>query len=361
MAGGPVLWTTAGAGNLSAILTTIFADDITNNIQRACPLPQLLPVRTGRGKNIAWVAKFTQPAGYTNGGVADGADVAVYNSDRREPATLQYTSYIEAIAVGGRAQAAAMAAGNPLELADLLAEEVRDANERLALIVAQEFYTGTGSGNNQLNGLYSAQAGAMGGLMATGVYAGIDRATYAEWAGNAVLNGGVNRALTIELMRDTRRTITNACGMKPDLIVTDPIQFEKYGNLLQNSRRLTQEVTIRGQKIVLDGGFTALDFDGVPVIEDPNHPAHRMSFLNTREVYITQLQAPTGVAASNDVGQISLAGTPEYQFGDGNVKLTARIKHLAEAGDAFRAELICYPQIVVRRPNACGYLGDLLD
>jgi hypothetical protein len=351
MAGGPFLYTSTGTGNLSDILTTIFADDITRNIARACVLPQVLPVRYGRGKNISWVNSFTNGSGYTNGAVADGADVSVFNSDIKVPATLQYTTYVEAVAVGGRAQAAAMASGNPAELADLLGEEINEGITRLASAMSTAFYTGTGA-SNQLQGLYSTTGTTYGALIATGTYAGIDRSTYTEWACNVDAGSSVNRALTVDLMRDMRRTIYTASQQRPDLIITDPIQYENYAKLLGNNRRYTQEVTLRGQKIVLDGGFMALEFDGIPVLEDINHPAGKMSFLNTSQCYITQL--PFYKAGTNDMGEVTLTGTPEEQFGAGNVKLTARIKHLAEAGDATKLEILTYPQIVVKRPNTCG-------
>jgi hypothetical protein len=351
MAGGPVLYSTTGVGNLSDILTTIFADDITTNIQRACVLPQVLPIKYGRGKNISWVARFTNNSGYTNGAVADGDDVATFNSDTKVAATLQYTTYIEAVSVGGRAQASAAAAGNPAELADLVGEEVGEGVQRLALAIATAFYTGTGA-SSQLQGLYSTTGTTYGALLGSGTYAGISRSTYSEWACNVDAGSSVNRALTVDLMRDMRRTIYVASGMRPDLIVTDPIQFEKYGQLLGNNRRYVQDVTLRGEKITLDGGFMALDFDGIPVVEDNLHPAGKMSFFNTSQAYITQL--PFFRPQFNDMGEVMLAGTPEEQFGAGNIKLGARIKHLAESGDALKLELISYPQIVVRRPNSCG-------
>src|SRR5512146_645154 len=171
MAGGPWLYATSGTGNLSDVLTTLFADDITTAINRACVLPQILPVKAWPGKNIHWVVRFTNGNGYTNGRVADGADISTYNSDIKVAANLEYTTYVEACSVGGRAQAAAAAAGNPAALANLIGEELGEAAQRLALKVSQDFYTGTGA-SNQLQGLYSTTGSTYGGLIATGTYAG---------------------------------------------------------------------------------------------------------------------------------------------------------------------------------------------
>ena len=351
MAGGPWLYATSGTGNLSDVLATLYRDKVVNQINRSCVQPQLFPVRNGTGKNISWDVAFTNASGYTNGPVADGATVSVYNSDTKVPAVLQYTSYIEAVSVGGRAQAAAASAGNPMAFANLLGYEILEAARRLALKISQDFYTGTGA-TNQLQGLYSTTGTTYGALIGSGTYAGISRSTYSEWACNVDAGSSVNRELTVDLMRTMRRTIYTASGMKPDLIITDPIQFEKYARTFGPNRRYLPEVTMRGQKIVLDGGFSALDFDGIPVVEDVNHPAGKMSFFNTNYCYISQL--PYSPEMADGGGDMMLSGTPEEQFGEGNIKLSAKFLPLARVGDAKNIELVCYPQIVVERPNTCG-------
>jgi hypothetical protein len=351
MAGGPWLYATSGTGNLSDVLATLYRDKVVNQIMRACVLPQVFPVRNGTGKNIAWDVAFTNGSGYTNGGVADGATVSVYNSDVKVPAVLQYTSYIEAVSVGGRAQASAAQAGNPMAFANLLGYEIMEATRRLALSIATDMYTGTGA-SNQLQGLYSTTGTTYGALIATGTYAGVSRSTYSEWGCNVDAGSSLNRELTVDLMRDMRRTIYTACGQKPDLIITDPIQHEKYARTFGANRRYVQDVTIRGEKIHLDGGFQALDFDGIPVIEDALHPAGKMSFFNTNYCYISQL--PYSPDFADGGGDAMLAGTPEEQLGEGNIKLSAKFLNLARVGDAKNIELVCYPQIVVERPNTCG-------
>ncbi len=351
MAGGPWLYATSGTGNLSDVLATLYRDKIQNQINRAVVLPQLLPVRAGTGKNIAWDVAFTNGSGYTNGAVADGATVSTYNSDTKVPAVLQYTTYMEAISVGGRAQAAAAAAANPSAFANLVGYEVMEAARRLAVTVGTAFYTGTGA-SNQAQGLYSTTGTTYGALLGSGTYAGIDRSTYSEWACNVDAGSSVNRELTIDIMRYMRRLIYTACGLKPDLVVTDPIQFEKYARTFGPNRRYLQELSIRGQKIVLDGGFSALDFDGIPIVEDVLHPSGKMSFFNTNYCYISQL--PYSPEMAEGGGQMALAGTAEEQFGEGSLKLSAQLLPLAKVGDARSIELVCYPQIVVERPNTCG-------
>lgn len=340
------------AADLSSVLAELFEETIQWQINRAVVLSQLLDVTPGTGKNIQWVARFgtAAPAGAV---IADGADVSVYNSDTKVPAVLQFGTYHDAFSLTGKARAGAMAAGNPQELADLFSEEITESVTRLAMAIAADIYTGTGA-TDTIHGLLAAD----GGLAATGTYAGIDRATYSQWASNVLANGGVPRALSLDLMREMRRTIYQSSGERPDLIVCDPIQHENYGKLFGSERRYVDNVRLRGQTIKLDGGYQVLEFDGIPVVEDINCPAGKMVFLSTRYVHLKQLpSAPDNINRS--IGTIPLHGTPEEQYGAGRSALSARIQPLAITGDASKFELICYPQVQVKRPQACGVIEDL--
>src|SRR5262252_6403687 len=183
---------------IAASLTTIFEDMITSQINRATVLLQVLPVGPGTtGKNISWNARFGSAVG---GARAEGADVATLNCDDKVPATLEFGTYDDAFGVTGKAMAAARAARNPEELANLYLDELSDCVERLAKGIAIDLYTGSGAANFIL-GLVATG----GGIMDTGTYANIDRAVRSQWQGSVSRNGGVGRALTFDLMRDMRR------------------------------------------------------------------------------------------------------------------------------------------------------------
>jgi hypothetical protein len=338
---------------ISSALATLFEDRIVMQINRAVVLANLLPVTPGTGKNIQWVARFGTSTGAV---IADGVDVSVYNSDTKVPAVLQFGTYHDAFSITGKARAAAAAAGNPQELVDLFGEEIEESVQRLALKIAQDCYTGTGASDN-INGLLTA-SGAAPGIAATGIYATINRGTYSQWAATVMANGTVGRPLTVDLMREMRRRIYTASGEKPDLIVTDPIQHEKYGATFGTNRRYLQDIYLRGQNIKLDGGYQVLEFDGIPVVEDVNHPTGKMSFLNTRHVNLKQLPSPSD-ALNMGKGSMALHGTPEEQYGMATTRLTARVQPLAITGDALKFALFCYPQMQVKRPNATGVIEDL--
>ncbi len=336
---------------IASSLTTIFEEQITSQINRATVLLQVLPVGPGTtGKNISWNARFGTAVG---GARAEGLAVAVLNNDTKVPATLEFGTYDDAFGVTGKAMAAARAARNPEELANLFVDELGDCVERLAKGIAQDLYEGTGATDHIMGLVYTG-----GGIMNTGQYAGIDRGTYPQWQGTVMENGGVGRALTFDLMREMRRRIYSASGLKPDLIVTTPELHEKYGKLFGQQRRYVQEVRLRGQTISLDGGYQMLEFDGIPVLEDVDCTAESMLFLNTRFVRVVQL-ADQVDNVNQSMSMIGLAGTPEEQLGQPTAKLTARVNPLGRDGDSYKFQLICYPQLQVRRPNSCGVIIDL--
>lgn len=338
---------------VASTLGTIFEDDIVSSINRATVLLQMMPTGPSRSHTINWSVRFGTGTGKTT---TDGADVDLTTDpgfDPKVPAQLSHGIYMEPFAVTGLALAGAMATGNPAALKDLFAEELGDAIERLAKKLAIDLYTGDGTSGAMI-GLY-ATAGA---LRATGVYAGIDRAVRTQWAATELLNGGVPRALTLDLMRDMRQRVYTASGKKPDLIICEPALHTKYGKLLGQQRRYVQEVTLRGQRIVLDGGYYMLEFDGVPVLEDVDSPAGKMAFLTSRFLRLQQL--PDAITAVNQgMAQVGVKGTDEEQLGMPNAKLTARINPLGRKGDKYVFQLILYPQLVNRRCNASGYIGDL--
>lgn len=336
---------------IAASLTTIFEDAIASQINRATVLLQVLPVGPGTtGKNISWNARFGTAVG---GARAEGADVTTLNNDDKVPATLEYGTYDDSFGVTGKAMAAARAARNPEELANLFVDELGDCVERLAKGIAVDLYTGSGAANFIL-GLVATS----GGITNTGTYANIDRAARPQWQGTVMANGGVGRALTFDLMREMRRRIYVASGLKSDLIVTTPDLHEKYGQLFGQQRRYVTEIRMRGASITLDGGYMMLELDGIPILEDVDCPSGQMLFLNTR--YVRVLQLPDQADSVNmSTGMIGLAGTPEEQLGQPTMKLTARINPLGRQGDTYRFQLICYPQLQVRRPNSCGVIKDL--
>jgi len=329
-------------------LSSTFFDDITQNIQRSIVLPQLLTVRSGTGKNVQWDAQFgtAAPAGAA---IADGADVTTFNNDTKIPAVLQYGTYHDAFSLTGKAIAAASASGNPAELAALFLDELGDSGSRLAKVIAQDTYVGTGG--NAMVGLTATA----GGIDSTGTYAGISRGAQTQWA-STELDSATDADLTGNgvrvALRKARRLTYVASGLKNDLIVTDPVTHATLGEEYNAERRWVDEVRLARGPVKLEGGYNVLEFDGIPVIEDADMPANTILGINTNHVFYSQLADNVGDLGGR-IMKLNLTGTPEEQFGSGSVPMQAAVIQLGIAGDAHKFQLIMWPTIVVRRPNSC--------
>jgi hypothetical protein len=355
-------WPTVDLARVTDALPTLMADKVIPQMNRTAPELQLIPFKAGQHKNLVWDVEFKNGSESANSALSEGATVSTFGDDDVVPATLNWCDYSESIAVTGKALSAARGsagAGGASELQDLWVHKTMGAVRRLAKNLGRDFWTGPGTGNRML-GLYGGSTLTAGAPLSnsTTAYAGISRTTYADWKSNVLLNGGITRPLSFDLMRDMRKAIYDACGEMPDLIMCDSTQHEAYGKLFGDNRRYTQEVTIRGQKIVLDGGYRALEFDGIPIIASVNHPAGYMTFLNTQYVKLSALDdMPT--EANRSPRMIQLQAMPEEQLQSGACPFRARLNPLAVTGDLYPIQMILYPQIQVERPNACGVLGDL--
>lgn len=355
-------WPTVDLAAITAALPTILADRIIPQMNRSAPELQLIPFAAGAAKNMVWDVEFKNASESVNSALAEGAVVSTYGDDDVVPATLNWCDYSESIAVTGKAMSAARGSagrGGASELQDLWVHKTLGAVRRLAKNLGRDFWQGPGTGNRML-GLYGgATLTAAAPLSNSGTYAGINRSTYADWKNNVLLNGGVQRPLSFDLMRDMRKAIYDACGEMPDLIMCDTAQHEAYGKLFGDQRRYVQEITVRGQKIVLDGGYKALEFDGIPIIASVNHPANAQTWLNTNYVKLRALDdMPT--EANRSPGMIQLQAMPEEQLLSGACPFRARLNPLAVTGDLYPIQMILYPQIQLERCNVNGVLGDLL-
>lgn len=337
--------------SIADAITVLFEDKVASTINRATVSLELFDVEDG-GAAIQWDAEFGSAVGAAR---AEGADVSAFNDDELVPALLDYGTYDDAFAITGKALAKAYASGNPKDLEDLFGYKIMRSAERLAKGIAGNVHDGTGA-TDQIAGFRPTGGG--GALGATGTYAGIDRATYPQWAATVKANGGVGRALSLDLMRETVTDIYKASGLHFDAVLCDPDMHRKYGALIGQERRYVQQVTLRGQTIVLDGGYQVLEFDGRPVIMDVDAQPEEMLFLSSNDIKIKQLPSPVRSEHSGGM-TMGIGGTPEHQLGASRKRLQARVNFLAKAGDKYKFQLIAYPGLQVRTPNRHGVLADI--
>lgn len=352
MAGIAILGTGAGAVDLSNALSQEFENDIVRQINREAATLRFLPKMVGYGKNCAWDAEVGGALAAT---YSEEADVGAgeFGVDDTLPATLNWGLYRSPFRITGIANAASASSSSPAGLRNLLAEKMFGAISKLGDVVNKGVWSGTGA--NAIVGLLATN----GGLDDAGTYANINRATYADWQGNVRTGAvqGTPEALTFDRMRQVVRDIFVVSGMAPDLIVTEPAVFDKFAGLFDANRRWPASVisTAAGE-VTLRGGEQALEFDGIPVIRDKDHPANKMSFLNTNHIRVAFL--PTFP------GQDNAGPNQTFVIHDDQKRISglpARIEMLGKTGDTTKAFIKVYVQTKVTRPNACGVLEDITN
>lgn len=335
----------------SAALGTIIEPQVVSQINRAVVMARVLGVQPADNQKVTWDVRLGTSVGAP---IADGADVSTYNADTRVPASIDYGEYNDSFAITGRAMAAAMATRNPEQLANIFIEDMSDSVERLAFGIGADVYTGTGA-TDRIWGLYGGAATPLG---ITGTYAGISRGTYSQWQSNVVDAGG--KPASTGLLRDLRRKIYTASGMKHDLFICDPLQHQAIGEAMGVNRQQVDYVRRNdGMTIKLDAGYNALSFDGITVLEDVQHPAQTITAINTSFVRLRQLPAPPADIIGQQGSPIVIGGTPDEQLGPGRTNVQAFVIPFAKTGNLHKFGLYAFIQLQVKRPNTCGSIINL--
>lgn len=119
---------------------------------------------------------------------------------------------------------------------------------------------------------YNAVTAGLGNVVsATGTFQNISRSTYPRWQANSLpATGGV---LNLQIMQQAVDATQFVGGGQVQLIVTGRENRRKYLSLLVTDKRYTNTLK-------LDGGFTALEYDEIPVVADPDCNTARMYFLD---------------------------------------------------------------------------------
>lgn len=159
--------------------------------------------------------------------------------------------------------------GSDVQVKNAIKAKMQVAELSLKKQFASQLYgDGTGNSGKDITGL-----GAM--ISTTGVYGGIDRATYAWWKAVVYSNGGTARPLTTRLMRKMFLEISDGSD-QPDIIITTDKLWNRYGEMAEGKLTLTN----KNSRMLADLGFQVLEFMGKPIVADKDCPAGEMYFLN---------------------------------------------------------------------------------
>lgn len=321
---------------------------------RSTVLLNLLPKRPGSGKNCAFDVTFGTATGQN---FDDGVAVSTFNKDDEVLATLPWSEYGDAFKVTGRAEDAS--AGDGTELGQLYLKKLTQSAQRAVDKIDADLYTAAGTASPQkFHGLVAAN----GPLDSAGTYAGLARGTYTQWAGNKLFNGGTPRAITLDLVESGFEACYTGDGTQPDICVAGPTLWRKLATLVAPERRYVQEVTIRGQNIVLDGGYKAIEINGVPIFKDRRCPNTMFLGLNTQHIGIEALPpAQARMARGEILAMVPLAGTPQEQSGlmQTDTGLYSQLISLGKEGNSSRFQLTGHYALWCDMPKAHFWIGDL--
>ena len=158
----------------------------------------------------------------------------------------------------------------------------------------------------------------------------LSRSTYDWWkcsTHSSDDNSGTNRDLTLNLMQASISAVEKNGG-KTNLIICDHAIRDAYAALVIADKRFVNTLD-------LDGGFKALEYNGIPLVADADCPPNTMFFLDTEHLQIMQM---------NDF---------DWMDKDGAV-----LSRVASA-DAYEAVIFWYADLTTDRPRAHAFLRDI--
>ena len=157
-------------------------------------------------------------------------------------------------------------------------------------------------------------------LKTTGTYLNIPRTNLPNWQGNVI--DGQNRDLSEDLLQQMEDTVEiHGDGMaRSNLLISNHRVRRIYIALLAAQKRFMSPTE-------LEGGFTALEFNGTPWVVDKLSPPERVYFLHMPDICWFNM-APIGWLNMDD----------------------GRTFHRVQDYDAYQATLYAYRQLACKKP-----------
>jgi hypothetical protein len=344
---------------LNPALEQFIRQQVVKQYNRSSVTTNLLRKEVGMGKNLAWDVSVGTGTGQV---FDDGQSVSTFTADTEILATLPWAEYGDAFKITGRAEDGAQFSRT--ELANTWMFKMLQARERSAKLINDDIWAGDGSSPPQK--LYGLTMGSGGPLSASGTYAGtLNRGTYPQTAGITLANGGVPRAISLQLIEYGFEQVFNASGRIPTFGITTSNIWRLLAEMEAGKRRILQEVYIRGQKLNIALGFDAVEVNGVPVFKDISVPTGYLGFFCDDCIALEYLPtAPSRIARGKIMATVPVAGLPQEQ------DMTSQP---AGAGQALIANVIALPSsgnfeswmvdvtlgLKVPRPNAHFLIKDI--
>ena len=340
--------------SLNPALEQFIRKEVVKQYNRPSVAADLLRKEPGMGKNLAWDISVGTSTGQV---FTEGQVVTTFNNDTELLATLAWTEYGDAFQITGRAEDAAQYSNTDLGRTWFF--KMNQARERSALTYNNDLWSGTGTGNTHI-GLVSSG----GGLDATGTYAGQSRATYSQWGGIKLANGGIPRGISLSTIEYGLELVFNASGKQPTFGLTTANIWRMLCELVDDQKRVNMPVIVRGEELTMQLGYMAVEVNGIPVFKDISIPSGQLVFLHEPSVAIEYLPAaPARIARGKVMATVPLTGTPDEQKKVGmpaeGGPLVALVIALPAGGNFENWQVVATSEVKVIRPNAHLWISDI--
>lgn len=347
---------------ISAALAQTAAPKLTRAWNRLAVLLQNIEIRSGGGagggQNVAWDVAFSGAKTY---GFSEGADIdsKQYTTDPPVKAVLPWGQYQSAFQLSHLEVNAAMAnIANAVELENIFGERLFDAAASIVDTINTDIWSGTGITLDVNSNAVPGIIGLDTALAKTGVYAGISKAVYPEWAGNVRANGGVDRALTMKLLAQLEQDIYTASGMDPDFLGCDPAIHTAYESLFEPTRRTVDE---GGAPIAAyNGSAPRMNWRGNPITRDRRATIKRLYQLRRDGIGLHVLPWAT-LAGNPEIPGREIPGPSSNGATSTNTGLQLHVYPIAKTGSSYKFVAEVYCQLCVRRPNEHGFISDISE
>jgi len=163
---------------------------------------------------------------------------------------------------------------------------------------------------------------------------GLSAESYSWWQANCDVHASGRykgqRALTLNLMDTMFDTVEEMAGKDygPDLVLTTRALRREYADLCRADRRYVNTMT-------LDGGWKAIDYNGIPLTVDNDAIDGEIYFLSTKDLQLYRMS--------------------DYDWMNKDGAILSRVSNY----DAYEAILFRYAELGCKRRNSHGVICDL--
>lgn len=245
---------------ISAITQKKFVPKMVDNIFDSNPLLQRAKKKFYT--KIDGGTSIMQPLGYaqvSSAGSYSGADtLSTTDNDIITAAEYQWKQYYANISINRRDE---LMNNGDSAILKLVKQKTQTAEKTMADILGTDLWN-AGTAAKSIGGLRLL-------FSASNTFGGIAQATYSWWQPQIDTS-------TTTLTLGAMQTIHNRCSIGsdgPTVAVTTRAIYNSYYGLLQPQQRFTDSETAKG-------GFSALMFNGIPIIVDSHAPTSHLAMLN---------------------------------------------------------------------------------